>query len=305
MLSEGLRCTPKHARAIAVELLAAHLRWGRLPEYTHTHTHTQLEILQAHWKCRGGRGHAWTGLSVNTMQHDFNNSGTRGIWFQLTCELTEMHLLGFLPAWPLSHSRDEDPSTFGSVNSRSALVSKSRLYKRFAFFCWDSGGEPCNELAFKTVEELQRSEPACLDNLSRDYLKIMAGRNAKKSECDLRNKTRSLLFKAIRYWYKMSRLEYLTEIYKPQHSKSTFKKDPVQNLVPQHWCPVPQTDKYWVAVPGGGARTEAAISCWAGSPSSRAGLGSTDWTGGKTRLPGQRWEKHHISLLLHHLNPMV
>ena len=27
---------PKHTRAIAVELVAAHLPWGRLPEYTHT-----------------------------------------------------------------------------------------------------------------------------------------------------------------------------------------------------------------------------------------------------------------------------
>lgn len=31
-------CTPKHTRAIAIQLLAAHLPWGRLPEYTHTHS---------------------------------------------------------------------------------------------------------------------------------------------------------------------------------------------------------------------------------------------------------------------------
>lgn len=34
----GAWCAPKQMRAIAVELLAAHLPWGRLPEYTHTHS---------------------------------------------------------------------------------------------------------------------------------------------------------------------------------------------------------------------------------------------------------------------------
>lgn len=72
---------PKRSRAVAVGLSAAHLPWGRTPEYTHTNTHTGLEILQAHWICRGGRGHARTGLSVSTTRHDFHNYSSQASGF--------------------------------------------------------------------------------------------------------------------------------------------------------------------------------------------------------------------------------
>lgn len=55
----------------------------------------------------------------------------------------------------------------------------------------ESTREPHNELEFKMVQELQRSEPECLNN-SCDYLKIRAERKAKKSKYDLGNKSFTL-----------------------------------------------------------------------------------------------------------------
>ena len=65
----------------------------------HTHTHTHIQTLS--WKCCGPTENA--GEGGGTLEQDclliqrsmiFNNS-TRGICFQLTWKLTEMHLLGF------------------------------------------------------------------------------------------------------------------------------------------------------------------------------------------------------------------
>lgn len=146
----GAWCAPKQMRAIAVELLAAHLPWGRLPEYTHTHT--QLEILQAHWKCRGGRGHAWTGLSVNTTWHDFHK--VSGFSWHLTPQRC-MHLLVYEPVFPLECG---PTPRWGSIYFWFSEFKKRALYKiqnlkKDLHFIHYAGStrEPYNELEFKIV----------------------------------------------------------------------------------------------------------------------------------------------------------
>lgn len=62
-----------------------------LGEAARIHTLTQLEILQAHWKCRGGRRHAWTRLSMWT-QHDFSQLHPCDLWFH-SLEKCIFHLL--------------------------------------------------------------------------------------------------------------------------------------------------------------------------------------------------------------------
>lgn len=110
-----------------------------LGEAARIHTHTQLEILQAHWKCRGGRGHAWTGLSVNTTWHDFHK--VSGFSWHLTPQRC-VHLLVYEPVFPLEWG---PTPRWGSIYFWFSEFKKRTLYKiqnlkkGFAFYslCWE------------------------------------------------------------------------------------------------------------------------------------------------------------------------
>ena len=117
-----------------------------LGEAARIHKLTQLEILQAHWKCRGGRRHAWTRLSVWAL-HDFHSHTTVTscfsplrnalfLWFR--CIGWNMILP---PAWPrpLFHNRMRIHSlSIQSIEEVPAVI-KCTFWKAFAFYslCWE------------------------------------------------------------------------------------------------------------------------------------------------------------------------